>query len=199
MWDQFIVIAFCSLISNRDRRAINVMPPIQIALTCMPLGERDVNCTPDCLWWTYVTVCRMNVWEGFALWLLSILSAAGIESDEAWRYSCIYWVLMFIMDIRWCRIRKIWQMADLKLWKKAIWKEWPDIYSTYTEYVAFASHDPDSTGCLQNKQQQKKSFFSQVLFIFILIKYKINVVITKYILSFCQSFLEFASPTKQFP
>lgn len=120
MCDQFIVIAFCSLISNRDRRAIHVMPPIQIALTGMPLGERDVNCTPDCLWWTYVTVCQMNVWEGFVLWLLSILSAAGIESDEAWRYSCIHWVLMFIMDLRWCRIRKI--------WKKTIWKEWLDIY-----------------------------------------------------------------------
>lgn len=153
MCDQFIVIAFCSLISNRDRRAINVMPPIQIALTGMPLGERDVNCTPDCLWWTYVTVCRMNVWEGFVLWLLSILSAAGIESDEAWRYSCSHWVLMFIMDLRWCWIRKIWKMADLKLWKKLYGKN--DWIYTYTEYVAFASHNPGSTSCLQKKKKKK--------------------------------------------
>ncbi len=164
MCDQFIVIAFCALISNRVRRAINVMPPIQIALTGMPLGERDVNCTPDCLWWTYVTVCQMNVWEGFVLWLLSILSAAEIESDEAWRYSCIYWVLMFIMDIRWCRIRKIWQMADLKLWKKLYGND--DRIYTYTVYVA--------CGFLQsrfNRLLTKQTttnvfyFFSQVWFI----------------------------------
>ncbi len=42
-------------------------------------------------------------------------------------------------------------MADLKLCKKLYGND--DRIYTYTVYVALASYNPDSTGCLQNKQQ----------------------------------------------
>ncbi len=55
-------------------------------------------------------------------------------------------------------------MADLKLCKKLYGND--DRIYTYTVYVALASYNPDSTGCLQNKQQHMFFYFFSQVFIY---------------------------------
>lgn len=73
-----------SFISNGDGRPINLMPPIQIVMTGMQLGERCKLHTGL----SFVDLCNglSDGWRerSFILWVLSLLFTAVIESDEAW-------------------------------------------------------------------------------------------------------------------